>query len=196
MDNKNQKTDLFFQHLNAVNKDIKKQIHVIEHGNGVIICHSLNFSKEDECLLRNAAEISGYRHCNFLYTIMAVAYGMELDVVDIPEGNLIVNIERDFYEMAVVALGGIVCSVGNSPEDESIANNILRLLEKTPPQLAADINKNGICMAGHNIRFKNTENKITRITRLPVHVNNEPDAITRGVHRILEKKHDSLLFIV
>ncbi len=197
MDNKNQKLDLFFQHLNDVNKDIKKQIHVIERENGVIICISINFCKEDVCHLRKAAEISGYEHCNILYTIMAIAYGMELSVADIAEGNLIVNIEQDFYEAAIVALGGIICEmIGNNLKAESIANDILRFLEEAPIQVSADIiDGNGIYMTRYDDRFKNMGNKITQITHLPVHFNDEPDVITHGVHRILEKSHESLYFL-
>ena len=63
-------------------------------------------------------------------------------------------------------------------------------LERTPPELAADILDRGIMLTGGGALLKGLDEKIRQETRLPVHVAEDPlTAVARGAGKILEKLH-------
>ena len=59
--------------------------------------------------VRDSAEHAGAREVYMIYEPMAGALGIGLDV-EAPEGNMIVDIGGGTTEIAVIALGGIVCN--------------------------------------------------------------------------------------
>lgn len=60
-------------------------------------------------------------------------------------------------------------------------------LEKTPPELAADIMEKGIILAGGGALIKNLDKLLSTETGMPVYVAEEPlDAVVRGTGRTLE----------
>jgi len=59
--------------------------------------------------VRDSAEHAGGRDVYMVYEPMAAAIGIGLDVVA-PEGNMVVDIGGGTTEIAVIALGGIVCN--------------------------------------------------------------------------------------
>lgn len=59
--------------------------------------------------VRDSSEHAGGRDVYMIYEPMAAAIGMGLDVIA-PEGNMVVDIGGGTTEIAVIALGGIVCN--------------------------------------------------------------------------------------
>lgn len=59
--------------------------------------------------VRDSSEHAGGRDVYMVYEPMAAAIGIGLDVV-VPEGNMVVDIGGGTTEIAVIALGGIVCN--------------------------------------------------------------------------------------
>jgi len=68
----------------------------------------------------------------------------------------------------------------------SVIEYVVKSLEKTPPELAADILDHGIILAGGGALLKNLDKSITEMTDLPVHVAEDPlTAVVRGTGAIL-----------
>ena len=60
-------------------------------------------------------------------------------------------------------------------------------LEKTPPELAADIMEKGIVLAGGGALIKNLDKLLSLETGMPVYVAEEPlDCVVRGTGKTLE----------
>ena len=72
-----------------------------------------------------------------------------------------------------------------------IVNGVLNLLEKTPPELAADIFDRGIMLSGGGALLKGLDERLKRETSLPVHVAEDPlTAVVRGTGKVLENFSD------
>lgn len=68
-----------------------------------------------------------------------------------------------------------------------IIEAIMNLLERTPPELSADIFDRGIILTGGGALLKGLDERIARETRLPVHVADDPlTAVVRGSGKVLE----------
>lgn len=68
-----------------------------------------------------------------------------------------------------------------------IVDAVLNLLEKTPPELSADIFDRGIILTGGGALLKGLDQRLQRETKLPVHVADDPlTAVARGTGKVLE----------
>ncbi|MDD4142518.1 MAG: rod shape-determining protein [Bacteroidales bacterium] len=77
-----------------------------------------------------------------------------------------------------------------------IETAILNALEKTPPELSADIYRTGIYLAGGGSLLKGLDKRISRMTKLPVHVAEDPlRAVARGTGIAL-KNFDKFTFLI
>jgi rod shape-determining protein MreB len=186
---------------------------------------------------------------------MAAAVGIGIDVTE-PMGNMVIDIGGGTTEIAVIALGGIVCdqsirvagdefntdiaeymkrqhnlltgertaekikiNVGsalteldNPPEDYAVYGRdlmtgipkqvfvsyseialaldksivkleeaVLKALENTPPELAADIYQTGIYLTGGGALLRGLDKRLSAKTKLPVHIPEDPlKAVVRG----------------
>ena len=74
---------------------------------------------------------------------------------------------------------------------------MLRALEKTPPELSADIYRNGMLMAGGGSLLRGLDQFIARETRLKVFVDKEPlTTVLRGTARaMLDRRAYHTVFI-
>ena len=83
--------------------------------------------------------------------------------------------------------------------DESITTieeAILKALESTPPELASDIYRTGLYLTGGGALLRGLDKRISRITKLPVHVADEPlRAVVRGTGIAL-KNTDRFSFLI
>jgi rod shape-determining protein MreB len=60
-------------------------------------------------------------------------------------------------------------------------------LERTPPELAADILDRGIMLSGGGALLKGLDERLRLETNLPVHISEDPlTAVVRGTGKILE----------
>ncbi|MBL7973624.1 MAG: rod shape-determining protein [Candidatus Kapabacteria bacterium] len=68
-----------------------------------------------------------------------------------------------------------------------IVEAVLNLLERTPPELSADIFDRGIILSGGGALLKGLDERLQKETRLPVHVAEDPlTAVVRGTGKVLD----------
>jgi len=83
--------------------------------------------------------------------------------------------------------------------DESVTaieEAILKALENTPPELASDIYRTGLYLTGGGALLRGLDKRISRITKLPVHVAEEPlKAVVKGTGIAL-KNTDRFSFLI
>ena len=61
-------------------------------------------------------------------------------------------------------------------------------MEKTPPELAADLVENGIILTGGGALIKNLDKLLSEETSMPVYIADEPlDCVVRGTGKVLEE---------
>ena len=73
----------------------------------------------------------------------------------------------------------------------SILDAIRSTLEKTPPELSADIIDRGITLTGGGAMLKGLDRLITIETGMPVHIADNPlDCVAMGAGRILEVNYE------
>ena len=223
----------------------------------IVVCIPSGSTEVERRAIRDSAEHAGGRDVYLIYEPMAAALGIGLDV-ELPEGNMIVDIGGGTTEIAVISLGGIVSNksikiagddltediqeymgrqhnikvgertaerikieVGSAltelpesevPEkfavhgpnrmtslpmdipisyqeiahclDKSIAkmdSAILSALEQTPPELYADIVKNGIYLTGGGALLRGLSKRFSDRIGIPFHVAEDPlHAVAKG----------------
>lgn len=75
----------------------------------IVICIPSGSTEVELRAVRDSAEHAGARDVFMIYEPMAAAIGIGIDV-EAPEGSMIVDIGGGTTEIAVIALGGIVCN--------------------------------------------------------------------------------------
>lgn len=70
---------------------------------------------------------------------------------------------------------------------KQIVAEVKRAVEETPPELLADIMKNGICLSGGGALLRGLDILITKETKIPVKIVEDPmTAVVRGAGMVLE----------
>lgn len=73
----------------------------------------------------------------------------------------------------------------------TIVEAVRNLLERTPPELSADIFDRGILLSGGGALLKGLDRRLQEETSLPVHIAEDPlTAVVRGTGRVLENLND------
>ncbi|MBQ7985558.1 MAG: rod shape-determining protein, partial [Bacteroidales bacterium] len=75
----------------------------------MVICIPSGITNVEERAVRDAAEQAGAKDVRLIHEPMAAAIGIGIDVLE-PVGNMIIDIGGGTSEIAVIALGGIVCN--------------------------------------------------------------------------------------
>lgn len=221
----------------------------------MVICIPSGITEVEKRAVKDSAERAGCKEVKLIHEPMAAAIGIGIDVEE-PNGNMIIDIGGGTTEVAVIALGGIVCDqsirvagdeftadieeymrrehnilVGErtaekikieigaalpdleDPPDDYQVNGrdlmtgvpkqitisyaeiahaldksiakieeaILRVLEKTPPELSADIYRTGLYLTGGGALLRGLDKRIAAKTKLPVYVAEDPlRAVARG----------------
>ncbi len=132
---------------------------------------------------------------------MVAAIGAGLPITE-PSGNMVVDIGGGTTDIAVISLSGIVYSrsvrMAGNQMDEAVMNYLKRTvddseirealsecvstimnavrvaLERTPPELSADISDRGIVLTGGGALLKNLDKRIREETGLPVSIADDP----------------------
>lgn len=221
----------------------------------MVICIPSGITEVEMRAVRESAERLNGKEIYLIHEPMAAAIGIGIDIMD-SQGNMVVDIGGGTTEIAVIALGGIVCdksvkiagdvftgdviyylrskhnlfigetsaenikmSIGSAIDDlddppgeflihgrdlisgkpkqvkldymeiyRALDKSILRIedaimetLSRTPPELAADIYKNGIFLAGGGALLRGLDKRISMKTDLPVYIAEDPlRAVVRG----------------
>ena len=102
-----------FEIANLMIKELIKMINVhksiIPPALKMVICIPSGITNVEERAVRDAAEQAGAKEVKLIHEPMAAAIGIGIDVLE-PVGNMIVDIGGGTSEIAVIALGGIVCN--------------------------------------------------------------------------------------
>jgi len=214
--------------------------------------------------VRDSSEHAGGREVYMIYEPMAAALGIGIDVLA-PEGNMVVDIGGGTTEIAVIALGGIVCNesmriagdeftldiqaymrhqhnikigektaedikmnvgaalplLANPPQDyivrgpnqmtalpieipvsyselahaldkslSKVETAVLSVLERTPPELYADIVNNGVWLAGGGALLKGIDKRLSDKMGIPFRVADDPlHCVARGTGMALKNIH-------
>ncbi len=236
----------------------------------MVICIPSGITEVEERAVRDSAEQAGAKEVRLIHEPMAAAIGIGIDVLE-PTGNMVIDIGGGTTEVAVIALGGIVCNksiriagddfnsdieeymrkqhnihigertaerikieagaamsdIENPPEDYAVHGRdmltgipkeitvnyseiahaldksiikietaVLNALELTPPELAADIYRTGIYLAGGGSLLRGLDKRISIKTKLPVHIAEDPlRAVARGTGIAL-KNFDKFTFLI
>ena len=71
---------------------------------------------------------------------------------------------------------------------EKIVETVKLTLEKTPPELAADLVEKGIVLTGGGALLKNLDKLLSEKTNMPVYIADEPlECVVRGTGKVLEE---------
>lgn len=236
----------------------------------MVICIPSGITEVEKRAVKDSAEHAGGKEVYLIHEPMAAAIGIGIDVEE-PMGNMVIDIGGGTSEIAVIALGGIVCDksirvagddlthdiedymrrqhnitigertaerikieVGSAMQElespppdfpvhgrdlmtgipkeimvsyqeiayaldktlTKIEAAILSALELTPPELAADIYKHGLYLAGGGALLRGLDKRISMKTKLPVHVADDPlRAVARGTGIAL-KNIDKFSFLI
>lgn len=117
--------------------------------------------------------------------------GSALPVLDNPPEDYFVN-GRDLMtgipKQVTVSYSEVAHAIDKSIS--KIEDAILKALETTPPELAADIYKTGLYLTGGGALLRGLDKRIAAKTKLPVHVANDPlRAVVRGTGLALKNTH-------
>lgn len=74
----------------------------------MVICIPVGITEVEKRAIRDSAESAGAKEVYLIHEPMAAAMGIGINVVD-PTGNMIIDIGGGTTEIAVIAMGGIVC---------------------------------------------------------------------------------------
>jgi rod shape-determining protein MreB len=226
----------------------------------VVVCVPSGVTGVERRAVEEATLSAGARQAYLIEEPMAAAIGAGLPIAE-PAGNMIVDVGGGTSEVAVISLGGIVCSqslrVGGDEMDEGIVNYVKRdyklligtqtaeeikleigsawgmreevqaevrgrdmltglpktiilsseevrqaleepvgqiidaikqTLDKTPPELAADIMDRGVVLAGGGALLHGLDERLRHETQMPVHLAESPlTCVAVGSGRSLEE---------
>jgi rod shape-determining protein MreB and related proteins len=101
--------------FDAAEQMMRGMIKMINKGNNLftpslkmVVCIPSGCTEVERRAVRDSAEHAGGRDVYLIYEPMAASIGIGLDV-EAPEGSMVVDIGGGTTEIAVIALGGIVC---------------------------------------------------------------------------------------
>jgi rod shape-determining protein MreB len=158
---------------------------------GIVYCNSVRIAgdKIDEAIIQYCKRkynlLIGERTAEYVKIAIGSAYPLQ------NEQELDLEIKgRDL-------VGGIPKTLEISSKDireaiaepvNAIVDSVRLALERTPPELAADIVEKGIVLSGGGAMLKNLDLIIKEVTRLPVIVAENPlTAVVEGAGRVLDE---------
>ena len=95
----------------------------------MVICIPSGITNVEERAVRDAAEQAGAKDVRLIHEPMAAAIGRGIDVLE-PEGNMIIDIGGGTSEIAVIALGGIVCNKSIRIAGDEFNRDIVEYMRK------------------------------------------------------------------
>ena len=95
----------------------------------MVICIPSGITEVEERAVRDSAEQAGAKEVRLIHEPMAAAIGIGIDVLE-PTGNMVIDIGGGTSEIAVIALGGIVCNKSIRVAGDEFNNDIGEYMRK------------------------------------------------------------------
>ena len=150
----------------------------------VIICIPSGVTEVERRAVKEAAQNAGAKRVSIIEEPMAAAIGAGLPVAE-PVGSMIVDIGGGTSENITVTSEEIREAI--SEPLSHVIDAIKTTLEKTPPELAADIIESGIMLAGGGALLRGLDQLIHEETGMPVKIAERPlDCVADGTGKVLE----------
>lgn len=116
--------------FHAAEQMIRGMIKMINYGNRLftpslkmVICIPSGITEVEKRAVKDSAEHAGAKEVYLIHEPMAAAIGIGIDVEE-PMGNMIIDIGGGTSEIAVIALGGIVCDKSIRVAGDEFTNDI------------------------------------------------------------------------
>ena len=95
----------------------------------MVICIPSGITNVEERAVRESAEQAGAKEIRMIHEPMAAAIGIGIDVLE-PNGHMIVDIGGGTAEIAVISLGGIVCSRSIKVAGDEFNENLIEYMSR------------------------------------------------------------------
>ena len=160
----------------------------------IAVCVPSGVTEVEKKAVEDATYQAGAREVSIIEEPIAAAIGAGIDISK-PCGNMIVDIGGGTSDIAVISLGGTVVSasikIAGDDFDEAIVRymrkTIHSVLEKTPPELAADIADRGIVLTGGGSLLRGLEDLIEAKTGINTMTAEDPmTAVAIGTGKYVE----------
>jgi rod shape-determining protein MreB len=124
----------------------------------IIVCVPSGVTEAEKRIVRDSCEHAGAKEVYLISEPMAGAIGIGLDVLN-PVGSMIIDIGGGTTEIAVIALGGIVCDISLKIAGNVLTESILQYFRDKHNLLIGEIMADEIkCSVGSAFPIKNEEN--------------------------------------
>ncbi len=95
----------------------------------MVICIPSGITEVEERAVRDSCEQAGAKEVRLIHEPMAAAIGIGIDVLE-PVGNMVIDIGGGTTEIAVIALGGIVCNKSIRIAGDDFNTDIMEYMRK------------------------------------------------------------------
>lgn len=95
----------------------------------MVICIPSGITNVEERAVRESAEQAGAKEIRMIHEPMAAAIGIGIDVLE-PYGHMVVDIGGGTAEIAVISLGGIVCSKSIRIAGDEFNENVIEYMKR------------------------------------------------------------------
>lgn len=95
----------------------------------MVICIPSGITEVEERAVRDSCEQAGAKEVRLIHEPMAAAIGIGIDVLE-PTGNIVIDIGGGTSEIAVIALGGIVCNKSIRIAGDDFSSDIEEYMRK------------------------------------------------------------------
>ncbi|TVR42471.1 MAG: rod shape-determining protein [Bacteroidia bacterium] len=95
----------------------------------MVVCIPSGITEVEERAVRDSCEQAGAKDVRLIHEPMAAAIGIGIDVME-PVGNMVIDIGGGTTEIAVIALGGIVCNKSIRIAGDDFNTDIIEFMRK------------------------------------------------------------------
>src|SRR5258706_156938 len=151
----------------------------------VVVCVPSGVTGVEKRAVEEACLSAGARQAYLIEEPMAAAIGAGLPVGE-PSGNMVVDIGSGLPKTVVLTSEEVRMAIEEPVQ--AIIDAVKETLDRTPPELAADIMDRGIMLAGGGALLQGLDDRLRDETQMPVHLAESPlTCLAVGSGRSLEE---------